>query len=220
VGGLALGAVACQLVVGLDRFDKCIDTVNCPGDASADADAMTVADTGPADTGPVIVPSEASLANRWAHWRMPNPRDAETDVNVANYLVGPWALEAGVEGGLPMADAGTIEVVQDTLTQKVWAKGYWLGMTYAEANARCAELAAATGEPFRLPTRIELVSILDYKGDPAIDPLFELKDKTTFWTQSVALGETSGVWVVNFAANGNADIESNLTNHAAVRCVR
>ena len=152
-GVLALLALSCQAIVGLDRFSKVECTQNC--DASADADANAdVVDSGTPDTG--LQPSDASLAMRWAQWRMPNPKDAEVDANRAVYGASSFPI---VDGGSPEQDGGAIEIVVDGVTKLWWAKGYsQKGLSYAEANAYCDDLARATGRPFRLPTRIELVS--------------------------------------------------------------
>lgn len=205
---MAALAFACQAIVGLDRFSK----VECTKDCDAGPDA---ADSGPdaADSGPGFEPSEASLAYRWAHWPMPNPKDAEVDANLAAYNAN---TTVPVEGGL------AVEVVVDIFTGLTWTKQPSAGqLSFAEASSYCADIARATNRAFRLPTRIELVSILDYTQTGApIDPDFGPTLKGVYWTQSVALGPNqSSVWVVSFVAGGNAGIQP-AADYAYARCVQ
>lgn len=216
-GAMAALAVACQAIVGLDRFSK------VPGDAGPDAGDTGTPPPDAGDSGPGFVPSEASIAYRWAHWPMPNPKDGEVEANVAVYNPNATLpVDGGLDGAI-LADGGlAIEVVVDGITGLTWTKRQTPApLGYAEANAYCEDIARATSRAFRLPTRIELVSILDYtQAGAPIDPDFGTTAKDVFWTQSVALGPNqSSVWVVSFAAGGNAEIQA-ASATAYARCVQ
>lgn len=215
---MAALAFACQAIVGLDRFSK----VECTKDCDAGPDAS---DSGPdaADSGPGFEPSEASLAYRWAHWPMPNPKDAEVDANLAAYNANTTVpVDGGLDDATVVEGGLAVEIVVDGVTGLTWTKQSSPNqLSFAEASSYCAGIARATNWAFRLPTRIELVSILDYTQTPVpIDPDFGKASEGVFWTQSVALGPNpSSVWVVSFTTGGNADIRI-ASAKAYARCVQ
>jgi hypothetical protein len=92
------------------------------------------------------------------------------------------------------------------------------GCTQAQATAYCASLSLAGHTDWRLPTRIELVSIVDYTvWDPAINAAaFPGTPIAYFWTASpyVPIGVPS--WCVNFQ-DGTTDY---CFTTSRVRCVR
>jgi hypothetical protein len=190
---------ACQAIIGLDKFKK--DSNECDfKDCAVPNDVVVTPDS---DTF-----GEASVANRWVKWRMPNPPDAEVDANIATYG-SPFEAGAG--------DAGSLMVVRDEVTRLEWMKNPPnASMTFAEATALCASL----GSDFRLPTRIELVSLWDYTASStaAFDPAFSGSDGT-YWTQSPTLPNRTAVWVMNFSAGGSIATRQ-LDGQASVRCVR
>ncbi len=143
---------------------------------------------------------------------------------------------------------GTSQVVYDRLTQLMWQLTPYdsvLSNDNAQSYCEClndpppAGVACSTnaftvteadrvaGYPsgWRLPTRIELMSIVDYdaaaKGKPPLlDPSFQLsKAGDTFWTVSILYeSSNSRAFTVSFA---DGTVSSNgVFNKAAVRCVR
>ncbi len=110
---------------------------------------------------------------------MPNP----SEIADAQGLPNPSSY--AVDGG----------VVVDRVTSLRWRVAVGVQMaTLAQATAYCAELDGG----WRLPTRIELVSLIDFaRQGPAIDPTFVADDAGTlitakFWTASPG-------WVVDFS---------------------
>jgi hypothetical protein len=89
--------------------------------------------------------------------------------------------------------------------------------TQASAAAYCAEL---DGGGWRLPTRIELASIVDYtRVDPSIEPVaFSRTPLLAFWTSSAVSGAPGDFWYVPFLY-GNTQSWSEPTQ-ARARCVR
>lgn len=85
-----------------------------------------------------------------------------------------------------------------------------------------AALAAveALGEGWRLPTRLELESLLDLsRHDPAIDTeKFPDTKSTWYWTSSTCAWNDAAVWVVSFHLGIVYDYPRNYS--ACVRAVR
>jgi hypothetical protein len=86
-----------------------------------------------------------------------------------------------------------------------------------EAVARCA----GKGTDWRLPSRLELVSLVDYSiaaPGPTINAIFKDTPATTYWTASAYYGDVGDDWYVGFDA-GYSDY--GIRNQGGlVRCVR
>jgi hypothetical protein len=207
LGAICLGwGAACNAIVGLNGFHDVpgdggpLDASVFPGDtgvtedAPDDADATVIdatpppADTGPdvEDTGSGFPPNEAGNAVdlRWPRWRMPNAGGPDSGLpNLASY-----ERVSGVDGG-----------VIDRITGLDWGNVTTGVTTIGAASAACAS-------PWRLPTRIELVSILDTSGAAdsgvLVNAAFASMQPLRFWTSSTT---PSGVaWTVDFGAGAIA----------------
>jgi hypothetical protein len=141
----------------------------------------------------------------WALWPMPNP--------------------AGL--GLPNAalyDAADPDVVKDKVTGLTWEKDVdparylWDGTGGpGSVQAYCAGLAKAGGG-WRLPTQIELYSLVDFtRTNPAIDPAFPGTPSTYFWSATADEGRAGSAWYVDF---GFGTSYAGPRNAFRVRCVR
>jgi hypothetical protein len=89
-------------------------------------------------------------------------------------------------------------------------------------NFKKAEKAcAALGEGWRLPTRAELLSLVDdTRSDPAIDTArFNDTKSGAYWTGTPLASVSSFAWIVNFV-NGNASGFHRDFSGAFVRAVR
>ena len=154
----------------------------------------------------VVVPEASPGADpvSWARWPMPN-----------------WP-EAGV-GTAPQFVAGPPGEITEDVTGLVWRAQEGGSKTYAEAQQYCRELA---GGPWRVPKRIELVTLLDFgrgPSEPKIAPIFAGAKSTEVWTSSEVrplVGSDQPYWVVDFNT-GALRHKSSADNFVAeVRCVK
>lgn len=125
-----------------------------------------------------------------------------------------WSVSAA-----PNLTAG-VDTVFDNVTQLTWqrvASPDKYNQTDAKAHCTALELE---GTGWRLPTRIELHSIVDYsKPGPAIDTTaFTNAIGAFYWSASPAAGFNNGAWRVDFNKGVvEADLGGLVYN---VRCVR
>lgn len=112
--------------------------------------------------------------------------------------------------------------VTDRTTGLMWEKtGTTTAMTHPAAVTYCATMARTGGHSdWRLPSKIELVSIVDYgRDDPSINPIFTGTQLNSYWSSILPYaGITSAAWCVEFGAGSAEGL--NLTEGAYVRCVR
>jgi Protein of unknown function (DUF1566) len=134
------------------------------------------------------------------HWRIPNP--------------------AGL--GLPNAaqyDTSTPGIVRDSVTALEWQQAVGGRYTQQQAEQFCQDVPLAGG-PWRLPTVMELVSLVDdTKANPSIDPVaFPDTPGAYFWTSTARAGTPGMGWNVYFGL-GDA-YYYDVTDANAARCVR
>jgi hypothetical protein len=131
----------------------------------------------------------------WAHWRMPTP-DAAIAPESSTPLPNAMAYDAGADAGSP--------VVYDVETQLTWYRMARPATTYEQAWSACAGLPGGL-TTWRLPTRIELVSLIDFtrpSGTPTLDTATFLEaGAARTWSSSAVAGDDSpsGYWVVDLA---------------------
>lgn len=129
-----------------------------------------------------------------------------------------WARWTGVNTNIFVTEGGH---VRDQSTGLLWqGVAANAAFSWQEARAHCgamntppldgkADNVASPGRPWRLPTRIELLSIVDYsKHLPALpDDVFTSQDGPRwgpFWTATLDASDEERAWVVNFD-RGNVD---------------
>jgi len=218
-GLCAISAAACNAINGLNEFDKvdCIgpcndaepfpDVVEDHKDAGKDAADAATEEASPPDAGPDVVEHDAqgTVRRRWAQWPMPNfPREAGLP-NEAKYS--------------PLGDGG---VIYDEVTQRQWERDPVAALkTYEEAVTYCKQLNLG-GYTWDIPTRIELVSLLDPTSKPSIDLLaFPNELGSEYWTSSpVARASDPQQWTVDFNAASVQAAKADSATKKRVRCVR
>lgn len=129
---------------------------------------------------------------------------------------------SNVEGsGLPNEAVyeTTDELVRDVVTGLVWERrGRAEPTSWAEAKAHCAALELGGRDDFRLPGRIELVTILDFGELPVAASVFEDTAPDYHWTSSPASFVEGSAYSVYFGA-GETTIASASPGSAVFRCV-
>lgn len=135
-----------------------------------------------------------SFATGDLRWPMPNP--------AGGGLPNPQAYETSMPG-----------VVVDKVTGLTWKQVAGPARyTQEQAIAYCAGL----GEGWRLPTLIELVSIVDVMQSPSVDPAaFPGTVPEEHWT---ATGSAGSAWYVDLE-NGLSNFDA-PTRMGSARCVR
>lgn len=134
------------------------------------------------------------------------------DLEWANWPIPP---------GAPTAYSTTADTVTDAVTGLVWQRNVPSG-TYTWANAKtyCAGLALAGQTGWRLPTLIELESIVnDSRVEPAINVnAFPSTPSQWFWSSSAGASDANYAWFVTFnLGEASRDI---VGRGYRVRCVR
>lgn len=110
--------------------------------------------------------------------------------------------------------------VRDERTGLTWQREAPKQTSWNDAKTYCETLILEGTAKWRLPTRIELSSIVDYtRASPAIDiDTFPGKNDDAFWSATPKAGSDTDAWYVSFDS-GNVDI-SERTKELRVRCVR
>jgi hypothetical protein len=114
-------------------------------------------------------------------------------------------------------------VVIDELTGLMWQRELApldAKYTFEEAVAYCGRFEAAGHCDFRLPSRIELVSLVDFgRPDPAIDSEVFPSTQGDFMSASPGIGENSR-WSVRSDGATFSSAYTNVASTVRVRCVR
>lgn len=203
--------LACNALIGLDEFDKVPDP--CRGAACEDASVEDVF-VPDAEADRVTPPGADPVS--WADWPMPNSK-----------------LDAGTDAPNPIAYQVIDDTeVQDTVTGLIWRRrvvgdGFGTELTQEQARAECKKLGS-----WRLPKRIELVTLLSHgQGRPFIDRgTFVDFPSSTVWTSSEVRKAVlpsdppssaivpNRYWTVDFRVGAVAQLDGN--EPAKVLCVK
>jgi len=130
-------------------------------------------------------------------------------------------VAAGAPNPMKLRDNGD-DTVSDPVTGLMWQRTVPV-TTYAppDATRHCAALRAGGHDDWRVPSAIELVSIVDpSRGTPALDPAVFPDTPSTLFLTTTTAGSTTAVWLVDFSdgtLDGDANFPSSPRN---VRCVR
>ncbi|NDY55129.1 DUF1566 domain-containing protein [Desulfovibrio sulfodismutans] len=131
----------------------------------------------------------------------------------------PFYGQDGNYPGSPPAYAASGEVVADTVTGLGWQKADdGVSRYLEEARAYCEGLTLGGYSDWRLPTRMELLTIVDAsRAAPATNPVFT-SGNGKYWTTTLQAGDASEGWSVRFS-DGLASYDG-ISNPYLVRCVR
>lgn len=113
------------------------------------------------------------------------------------------------------------DVVLDTATKRTWVRAApFKNYAYQDAVTYCDALVFAGKDDWRLPSVVELLTLVDRKEvSPAIDPVaFPFAPPEFFWAATLVAKVASSAWIVTFA-NGGAT-PYGFGNGCRVRCVR
>jgi hypothetical protein len=240
---LALAIAGCDVLLGLTQYSdvacafpdssSCVDAAEGgmfvpdtgpgpevgPPDTGSDVDAggLDAADDADADAdadaGDVVVPEAGwpvpTGHESWAHWFMPNP-DAAIAPDSATLLPHTMTYDAGADGG------GA--TVFDLVTKLRWTRSF----PAATLDAAWSECAQQPVGPWRVPSRIELLSLVDFtqpNGHPTADPgAFPDTASASYWTSSPVPGDggAAGSWSISFATG----LAATTGGASYVRCVQ
>jgi hypothetical protein len=132
----------------------------------------------------------------------------------------PTDVEAGAPNpqGYGYQYAGT---QTDAVTSLMWIQGSIpLATTWADATSYCAAISLDDFQDWRLPTVVELVSLVDFsKNLPAFPSPFSGDPVGGYWTSTPWAAMPGWGWAVDFGASGGV-FNASLTDHQYVRCVR
>jgi len=168
-----------------------------PNAAGEAGNAGQAGETAAADCGAIAEPST------WASWVMPNPARSQLP-NPASYAV---------------SDSGN--QVTDQVTGLAWQRNVDpSAMTWDVAQRYCACLTLDGVSGWRLPSRIELASLVDWTtASPSIDAVaFPSTVSENFWTSSVVTIDKGLVYLI-FFLNGHTTYAA-LDYEYRARCVR
>ncbi len=204
--GCALALVACEQIIGLDKFQKCDAEIDCGVSDASDA-SVDASDAGDASDA-FTFPDGVSEASSWARWRMDN-----TLIEVQSGA--PDASETTFDASVP-------NELGDNVSGLVWFTQVGTAGDVTSAASYC------TQHGYRLPTRIEIVTLLDstqmlpaLQITPKIAQAIATADAGvhTLWTSSYVrpVNGTLQFWFAELTA-GNM-IPSPASN-VGVLCVR
>lgn len=203
------GSIACNAIIGLDDFERTeCGSEPCPFDGGPDVRDDVVRPDGGFDATVDAPPGVGPVS--WAEFRMPNYKE---DAGI----VVPPALSYELVG---------TDAVEDKVTFLVWRRavigaGFGTDFTVDDARAECEKLPNG---PWRLPKRIELVTLLSHAHPaPAIDTAyFQMPSGVLAWTSSevrpVPAGQPPKYWIVDFKTGALA--QQLGTEPAKALCVK
>ena len=109
--------------------------------------------------------------------------------------------------------------VTDNVTGLMWQNGVLGSKMQPDAIMYCTNLRLGCHSDWRLPSVIELFSIVDYgKTFPSINAIFSPPPSGVFWSSSLPPGSPNYAWSVDFGS-GYANYGL-LTDLRGVLCVR
>jgi hypothetical protein len=209
---VAAPLVACNAILGIDDFRR-VDCVGVCDEGEAGPDRVepdNFVPDGGRDTGPDAPPGVGPVS--WAQFPMPNYKDGVD----AGTTLRPLDYEVNDE-----------DVVTDKVTGYPWRRkviGFVEGgspgddKTEDAARTDCQKLPNG---PWRLPKRIELVTLLSYgDGLPFVDTTaFPGVKAVRVWTSSEVRPFNGKYWAVNFETGALEQLDTK-NQFAKALCVK
>ena len=231
----AAASCACDLGFKDDGSGGCTGNVECPAAACLPGGQCVV---GPTDYS---CECDVEYAGTGTKLCMPTGRCAQDTVCTGEYACrsrdlsyvclgqfADWPMPSAVAGAkVAPSYTATADVVTDTVTALAWQRnlpetyaGCGALCSWAKAKLYCETLQLEGASDWRLPTLIELSSILDdNRVMPAVDPeSFPSTPPEPFWSASSSAENADQAWSVDF---GLFQVAPALkTSGRRVRCVR
>ncbi len=103
--------------------------------------------------------------------------------------------------GVPLTCQVSGETATDTATGLIWQQADdGTSRTWDDAVSYCQALPLGGHSDWRLPSRKELVTLVDAgRTHPALDPAFSAASKP-YWTAADGAADASAAWFVNFGS--------------------
>jgi Protein of unknown function (DUF1566) len=221
---IVAAAAGCNGILGIraaldDEWDGGTLSDGAPAVSHTSMGASTSSTSGAGGSTSSGPPPDAGNIARWANWKMPNPPS----------IVPPLANQQNY-------DTSNTGIVIDNVTHLQWEGNPSPALyAYSEALSHCSGLQlGASGGGWRLPSRVELISIIDNTQQPRLDalafgmPVNDGGTPLTFWASSLLAGDNTKAWVVDFGTTTNLVITDQsqpspakplVVKHYA-RCVR
>lgn len=219
---LALAIVGCNTLLGIHPADDAVwdggelgddggGSGSSSGSSGGSSGGGTSSSSGGASTDAQVAYQSDAVAV-WANWPMPN--------SPGSGVPNPEAY-----------DASSLDFVYDTVTGLTWQRTLetsvaadggvvTLALPWAQAVAYCSNLTLDDGG-WRLPARIELVSLLDVTKDPALDhTAFPDTPADEFWTSTSLAPNPASAWYVDFGFAVQIIAYDDKSAAHYIRCVR
>jgi hypothetical protein len=203
---LCSGLFACNQILGIDepKDEPLVPTMETPGSRGKDAE-LGEPPAQPGEEPPEETTPESGevSAYAWAAWPMPHPPSLGEAAN-------------------PQSFQQTADVVIDSVTKLVWQKMADKTLrTRDEAETYCEKLRLR-GDSFRLPSRIELLSLVDFtRGTTYLDEqAFPDARAGKYWTSSRYAKSSGSAWAINFEFGTTLAAVEPATKKHFVRCVK
>ena len=165
--------------------------------------------------------------NQWALWPMPDSKTLHcTDGTQTTPCPSmPSQTGYGQDGSFSLNVPDYVistDVVVDPVTSLMWeraATSVRPMLSWADAQMRCQQLSLAGFEDWRLPSRIEIVSLNDMGAMiPLANPqAFPNTTADSVWTSSSYAFDSTKAWI-GYWAGGALTMDKNML--LQVRCVR
>ena len=91
------------------------------------------------------------------------------------------------------------QIVTDNITGLIWQDNESVEKDWNEADSYCSNLTLGDYSDWRLPTRVELNSIVDYgRDDIAINSKFQNISASNYWSNTPLASNSDYIWNINF----------------------